>query len=628
VRRSALSAVALVAAMPLVGAAAGSPGAGGLPRRGAPPARGAPAVSGAAPAPTLPPPAVLPPVPATLPEFSAPAAPSPEGSIAGVQPLPFVGIDVRDAIAMALARNTDLAIDAANRRIYRYRIEAAKGAYDVQFQLQPSYSVQVQPAISSFQSGPNGFSTTQVSLGAQAALNRRTVGGGIVSLTTSARRTNDDTTVNSYNPFYQTSVALNLSQPLARGRVIDPAREQLELSRINADLSTDQALAGASQTLVNVLTSYDDLIAAWRNLAINEEALRQARAQAESNRRLVLRGRTAPVDVVESNAQVDIYQDDVYSALQNVSQLQNRLKTLLLADPGDPLWRMNLVPTSLPTTEPLEPDVDALVLAAIRNRPEIAEVREARRQADLQYRVARDQLRPEVTLNAGITELGFAGAPLGLAANPLLGSLGGITTDVNGLIAATNPGLPAAQRLTPINAATLGTAPPGFLTGKIGRAYDSMLAGRFPQYTIGATLAFPLQNRTAKGNYGAALEQERTAEIQQIATLQRVKAEANDAVQGYRTGRSRVAAARAARAAAEDVYASEVRKFRAGESTTFLVLQRAVSLANERGRELQAQTSLEESVVELDRVGGTIFRHYDVNVEKLGAGVRTGGRGK
>ena len=82
---------------------------------------------------------MLPPVPNIAPGFSAPVNAVPNGELVGVQQQPFVGIALQDAIAMALQRNTDLAIAQSNHRIANYQIVAAQGAYDVRFQLVPSY---------------------------------------------------------------------------------------------------------------------------------------------------------------------------------------------------------------------------------------------------------------------------------------------------------------------------------------------------------------------------------------------------------------------------------------------------------------------------------------------------------
>ena len=96
--------------------------------------------------------------------------------------------------------------------------------------------------------------------------------------------------------------------------------------------------------------------------------------------------------------------------------------------------------------------------------------------------------------------------------------------------------------------------------------------------------------------------------------------EARNALQAYRTARYRLISARAAREASEQVLASESRRFRAGASTTYLVLQRQVILADNRGRELQAQTDLNKAVVELERVTGAILKDNNVDVSTLGGG--------
>ena len=72
---------------------------------------------------------------------------------------------------------------------------------------------------------------------------------------------------------------------------------------------------------------------------------------------------------------------------------------------------------------------------------------------------------------------------------------------------------------------------------------------------------------------------------------------------------------RIAREASEQVYASEVRKYHNGESTTFLVLRRQVELEQNRGRELLAQTDLNKAVVEID-VDGTILTQNNVRSKR------------
>ena len=216
-----------------------------------------------------------------------------------------------------------------------------------------------------------------------------------------------------------------------------------------------------------------------------------------------------------------------------------------------------------------------------------------------------------------MTENGFAGALNNLQDTPLFSVIGGEVTTINQLVAlsnAANPGSP----LMPINGSALQTSPYPFTVGKFGQSFGTALKGEFPTYQISATLSFPLRNRQAKANYATELERRAQLQTQEVALIERLQYEARNAVQTYRSSRSRLIAATAARIAAEKVAASELRKFRAGASTTFLVLQRQVTLANERGQELQAQSDVQKALVELSRVTGSILPDNGVNVAKVG----------
>jgi len=560
---------------------------------------------------------VLPLAPAIAPIVHVPGDALPSGDLAGTSG-PFVGLSLSDAIGMALARNTDLGVAQSNRRIAGWQIVAAQGAYDVQLMVQPSFGYEKIPSLSPFQSGPGGGPAQQTSAGVNGQALGLTTSGGHFNVGTSAQRIDNNNTINGYEPYYQTALSLMYTQPLGRGAGIDEARRQLQLAKINADLSNDTALLQASNTLSNVLDAYYDLISAWKNVAIQEDALLQAKVQSESNARLVKAGATAPVDVIESDTQVNVFQDNVYSAIQNVASLQNRLKQLILNGPTDPLWTANLVPMTPAVEVPGEPKLDDLLLAALRTRPEVGQLREQMRNADVNVRYSWEQTKPQVDLNLSVAENGFAGQATNPSQNAFLAASNAEIAAINQLIARVNansaPGQAPLQPLVipPSNV-------PSYTTGGLGQAYASMFAGRYPQIQLSATIAFPLRNRTAEGNYHAALEQRDQLKTQEVALIQRIQTESRNALQTYRSARSRVIAATAARQAAEQVAASELRKFKAGNSTTFLVLQRQIDLANQRGRELQAQTDLAKALVELDRVSGGILARNGVDVSKVGS---------
>jgi len=565
-----------------------------------------------------PPPSILPAIPQVAPGYAPPAnAPLPNGDLVGIAQLPFVGIKLEDAIAMALQRNTNLAVDESNLRIANYQVVAAKGAYDVNFELQPEYQHEVEPAESPFATGPNDGPVTQISTGAKAGFTGQTPFGTQYSLTGSMMATNNDTIYNSYNPFYQTAIALNITQPLLRGTGGgNAARRQLILATQQAQVQETSILTDASQTITNVADTYWDLVSAWRNVGIQEEGLRNAAAQAASTRRQAQRGYSPPIDVVQSTTQINVFQNNIYSALQEVQTLQNQLKSEILANPADPLWTANLVPTSAVLELPPEPTVDQLILSALKNRPEIAQLRAQRLIANANLAYYKNQLLPQIDLNAGVTTNGFAGVPTDLSGTPLFQTLVNQTNSLNSLINVYNAGAAPADQI-PTIVDNFGSTP-AYQTGKYGQSWTNALDFRFPTYTLSFTIHFPLQNRSAKANYGIAQEQARQIAVQELSLLQRVRAEATNAIQALREARYRLNSATAARVAAQQVLASEQRLYAAGTSTTFLVLQRQITLANTEGQELAAQTDLNKAVAQLNQVAGTNFSQYNIQVMSLG----------
>jgi HAE1 family hydrophobic/amphiphilic exporter-1 len=256
------------------------------------------------------------------------------------------------------------------------------------------------------------------------------------------------------------------------------------------------------------------------------------------------------------------------------------------------------------------------VTQALANRPEIAQVRAQIRSANVNAAYAENQVKPQVDLQVGYTSNGFAGQlePPGA----FFQSSAQQVVAINQLIAAVNRTLPPSQQIPALPSSNQPV--PSYLVGGLDRSIANLLSNKFPVYSAGVLVSIPIGNQTAKAQLAQALEQQRIAQIQEAATIQRIAVDVRNALQGYQSALAQLNAASAGRRASEQVLASEIRRFHAGESTTFLVLQREIEVADNRGRELQAQTALNKAVVELQRASGTILRANNVNVMNVGEG--------
>ena len=274
------------------------------------------------------------------------------------------------------------------------------------------------------------------------------------------------------------------------------------------------------------------------------------------------------------------------------SQRHRAAHAHILADPGDPIWSANLVPSSPVQQLPTAGDLAEIVALAKQQRPEMRQVVDERRVADLDMVYAKNQALPQADVVVQYFSNGFAGI---LQPVPKFESLG--------------CALPTESCPTP----------PPQSQGNMTQAFHNMWTGAYPEFNIAFVVNIPLENNTARGLKQIAGQEQDQAELQRRGLDQRIESEARNVLQSYQSALSRLSSAGQARAAAESVYASEVRKFHNGESTTFLVLQRQVELAQARGAELEAQTDLNKAVVELQRVEGTILIDNGVNLKKLGS---------
>jgi outer membrane protein TolC len=550
-----------------------------------------------------------PPVPSVAPGYRAPQVAPSGAQIIGVTQQRFVGISLQDAIAMSLLNNPKLAVSASNFRVARYNIVQVKGAYDVALHLEPQSNFSVNPPENFLQAGPGQVgeytpgpiftsgpgniiqhqSTTAYGLSGQ------TENGASYQAGITQSRTYNNTTFDAYNPYYLASLNLAVNAPLLKNAGMNATKRELKLAFINADAATAQTLIDASNTISQVESTYWDLLAAWRDVAIQEEALREAIAQQESNERLVKRGAAAPIDAVESETQVANFQTSVFRALQTVSELQNQLKSLVTSHAADPIWAANLVPSTSVEQLPTSSDLSTVVAEAKAKRPEVRQALDRRLAAGVDVVFAKNQSLPQADVQAQYQSNGFAG----------------ILTPVPKFIASYcgKGGLGLSECPTP---------PPN-TQGSMPWAYHNMWAGYFPAFNLALIVGYPIQGHVARGLRGLASEETTQAKVLMQGVDERIGAEARNALQSYQSGLSKLSAARQARESAEAVYASEVRKFHNGESTTFLVLQRQLELSQARGSELRAQTQLNESVVELQRVEGTILSSNGVNVQTLGS---------
>jgi HAE1 family hydrophobic/amphiphilic exporter-1 len=247
---------------------------------------------------------------------------------------------------------------------------------------------------------------------------------------------------------------------------------------------------------------------------------------------------------------------------------------------------------------------DALGLA-FRSRPEMEQYRLRGELNKIDADYLRNQTKPQVDFFVTYGTVGLAGS-LNPTPNPFTSSNAALYGRVNQL--SQLAGLPLVS--TPPTGSI-----PDVLVGSYGQSVYNLLKNDFRSWRVGLNINLPIRNRTAQANYGRSLAEGKQIAAQRQRTEQTIEVEVRDALQGVETAKRRVEAAKNSRVNAELQYQSEQRKFDAGQSTNFFVLDRQNALSSARGRELRALTDYTKAVAELERALSTTLSSNNVEVK-------------
>ncbi len=534
-----------------------------------------------------------------------------DSSAAQTPAAPRVGVDesrplalaLFDAVKMALEQNREIEVERINVRQAEYDLFAARGATDISLGASSFYEHKNVPVGSVLAGGPNGSLTTK-SLNYDFTAQQLLPTGAqwLAGFTNS--RADSNSVFASLNPQYTTALNIQIRQPVLRNFSIDDARRRIRIASRALDLSDSQFRQKAIDIIARVQRSYWDLVFALRDVQIQRQSVELAKTQLGRNKRMVNEGTLAPIELVSVEAELEKRSENVLTAIETVTRAENALKQLVLGDRESGVWNQPIIPTEAPDLRAVSYALTDAVASASANRPELAQnnLKQEVNKIDVKY--FGSQTKPQVDLIASYTSTGLSGSPL-LIGNPFTATTTLLVERVNALSGLAGIPPVAIPPSSPL---------PGFLLGGYGQSLSNLFSNDFRTFRFGVAFSFPVKNRAAEGQLGRALAEGRKIGAQRKTLEQTIEVEVRNAVQAVETGRLRVETARASREAAEKQSESEQRRFQAGLSTTYFVLERQNDLSAAQGRELKAMTDYSKAVSELQRVMGTTLTTANVEV--------------
>jgi len=456
-------------------------------------------------------------------------------------------VGIFDAILLGLENYRALSVERYIPPIRRTHEDEERAAFDPVLAAELSASRVRDPART-----PAGADTTTNSTAAGVGLSNYFPTGTDVSVDLSTNRTWGSTLGDQHT----TRAGVTVTQALLRGLGLDVNLASLRQARLDT-LSSEYELRGFAELLVaDIESTYWDYALAKRSIEIYEESLKLARQQLSEIQQRIKVGKLAETELAAAQAEVALRQEALINARSALES--TRLQLLRLTNPpGADRWRRDIVLKDKPAVPKIKLDgVEDHVKVALRMRPDLNQARLAVRRGDLEVVKTKNGLLPRLDFFITLGKTGYADS---------FGS--------------------SARNIA-------------------DKHYD--LSG-------GLRLEFPPHNRGAKAQHRRArLSRRQAAEsVENLAQL--VQVDVRSAYVEVRRTTEQVAATTATRKLQEEKLRAETEKFRVGKSTALLVAAAQRDLVGSQIAEIETAVAYLKALVDLHRLEGSLLERRGVS---------------
>ncbi len=470
-------------------------------------------------------------------------------------------LTVDEAVKMALEHNVDLIADRLDPQISDTRVAAAAGAFQPAFNASALSNNQLQPPSSFLIPTPTRTDVTSTNAGIGQRLPWF---GTTYNVGWTTTHTSSNSFLNSFDPLLQSGLSINLSQPLLRDFKIDPAREQLLVSRTNRDIADTRLRESLVHTAANVKSAYWNLVAARANVDARKATLELSQELGRVNKAKVDVGTSPPLDLVSAQAEVTSNQEQLIIAETAVKLAEDRLRTLILDPTVRDNWNVQIDTADSPPVGTAAIDLDGAITRALSGRADLLRARKDIQNAQTNEKFLGNQKLPDVRLNASYQASGLGGTQV-LRTGGFPGTIVGPGDD------------------TPF-----------------GSVLGQLFGSDFPTWSVGLAVSYPIGPSTDQANHARARLERSQSEQHLKSAEARAIQQVREAAWKIDMNAKRIETTKASRELAEQRLDAERKRFEVGMSTSFLVIQAQRDLAQARTNELGAVLAYDLSLVDFE----------------------------
>ncbi len=404
--------------------------------------------------------------------------------------------------------------------------------------------------------------------------------GTSIAVDATMNRVESTSNLNLFNPSYTGQLTYSVGQHLLRDRGRLPNTRQILVGQNNEKMSEVAFEIQLTSLLAQAQKSYWDLVFADEDLGVKQRSLDLAMRTLEENKMKVEIGTLAPIDVVQTQADVASRREQLVVSTSNVTSAEDQIKKMTSSEKDPSMFLIKLRAQDSPKRpEAVQiPALEEAVRIALENRPEVRQALLDTQNKDIDVQYTRNQKLPVLDVTASYNQNGTGGTKY------VRNAIGGAAS----------------------------TVIPGGVGGAIGQVFSYNYTG----YSFGFSFVLPLSNKAAEADYERALNEQRLSKSKMDVTAQQIALDVRNALTQVEMNRARIETAKTTRELAQQKLTAEQDKFGLGTSTLRFVLEEQRNVAQAESNELQAEVNFTKSLVDLDRSMGLTLSKNNIEIDK------------
>lgn len=494
----------------------------------------------------------------------------------------YLDLPLKEAVRLALINNLEIAIEDFNEDVTEQRIFATRGDYDPVLSFSTGWSSNEWPSTSILDAGRNNPTSIRRGVRIESSVQQPVKGGGALQLVLNNVRNSTNSAFSIINPNYESYLNFSFSQPLLRGFRQTQTERQLKIYNLDRRINESQFEERVSGIILRLQTQYWELVSAIDNHETRRQSREQAVLQHELNKRRVAVGISAPMEVSRTRAEVSKREQATIQAEVQIVIRQNAVKKLLTPDRSASLWNLTLIPTDRPRIQSLAITLEEAIGQALKRRPELERLNLQLEQNRIDRKYYRKEGKPRVNLRANVGSYGRSGQVF--------------------------------RNVDFFGALTREPDPANPFYGNFGNSMGQALGFDYISYGIFVDVEIPLRNRRNEGLRAETAIAERRIRHQHREQEQVVVEEVRNAYERLGIQKRELDMSALAVRFAREQLELETKRFKAGLSTNFELLQYQRDVAEARLVELRSQIDYQLALTDLRKAMNTIIDDQDVAV--------------